>query len=54
MPNLPYENEFDSHKYKTVGGTLFHMNGSTNTNTCLDTEAKGNSEMAFTQYIGNV
>ena len=29
MPNLSYENEFDLHENKPVGGTLFHMTGFT-------------------------
>ena len=29
MENLPYENEFDSHAYESVGRTSYHMKGFT-------------------------
>ena len=47
MLNLSYENEFDLHgnEHVHLGGTHFHMNGFAKIH--FDTEAKGNSKMAY-------
>ena len=43
MQNLSYENKFNLHEKELVHEAHFQMNG---TKTRLDTESKGNSEMA--------
>ena len=45
MPKPSYKNELDLHESKPVGGTRFLMNGFALTR--FDTEAKGNSEIAY-------
>ena len=39
------------HENEPVGRRGFHMNGFAHVQTCFDTEAKGNSEMAYTVKI---
>ena len=46
MQNLSYKKEFDLHENKPVGGTHFSYKRFS-TKTCFDTEAKANSEMAY-------
>ena len=45
MRNHSNENEFDLHENGHVGETHFHMNGFAPVR--FETEAKGNSEMAY-------
>ena len=45
MQNLSYENEFQLHENEPEGGTYFHEFSRTNIR--FETEAKGNSEMAY-------
>ena len=47
MRNLSYENDFDLHENEPVGGTHFHMNGFKLRLVNFETEAQGNSEMAY-------
>ena len=47
VQNHSYQNEFDLHENEPVGRRGFHMNGFAHVQTCFDTEAKGNSEMAY-------
>ena len=46
MHNLSYENEFYSQVYFHANQTHFHLNGF-RTWTRFETEAKGNSELAY-------